>query len=182
MNNKSDIRKKYILIRKNIVDKSNKSEIIFKKLIELDKYKKAKVIGIYKALASEVNTDMLIDYSLKKRKIVLLPKVTPDGLVFYKNNSKEEFVKSDFGVFEPIGVEENKYSIDQMDLLIVPGVCFDKNKNRMGFGKGYYDRYIKNSDIFTIGICFEEQIIDNLIIEDTDVKMKMVLTDRNIYM
>ena len=71
---------------------------------------------------------------------------------------------------------------NDIDLVIVPGVCFDKEKNRIGFGKGYYDRFLQNANINTIGICFEEQIVENRIpITEYDVKIKKIITDKKIY-
>ena len=61
--------------------------------------------------------------------------------------------------------------------VIVPGVIFDSNNNRMGFGKGYYDRFLKDKKCYKIGICFKEQITDNLPIDDYDIKMDEVVVD-----
>ena len=66
---------------------------------------------------------------------------------------------------------------DDIDLLIVPGVCFDKDRNRIGFGKGYYDKYISNNYINTIGLCFSEQIVDYINHDSHDVKINKVITD-----
>ena len=104
-------------------------------------------------------------------------------LKFYKIKSlKEKFIKSNFGVEEPIENEINYINQKDIGLIIVPGICFDKEKNRLGFGKGYYDRYLQNENINTIGICFEEQIVENIIpTTEYDVAMKKIITDKKIY-
>lgn len=180
--NKEIIRKKYIEIRKNIENKDVKSEIIFNKLISLDLYKEANVIALYNNLKSEVDTSKLIKYSLKIGKTVLLPRVVNNNLKFYKVTFNDELIKSSFGVFEPSENENNYVSSKKINLMIVPGVCFDKSKNRMGFGKGYYDRYLENTNINTIGICFDEQIVSKLPVNKNDIRMKMIVSDSKVIM
>ncbi len=175
---KNDIREEYKNIRKNVIDKDNKSKIITNKIIDLKEYKDSKIIALYKNLNSEVNTEYLIDYSLKNNKIVYLPKVIGNDLVFYKTNNLD-FEKSDFGIEEPISNEI--IESDKIDLFIIPGICFDKYKNRIGFGKGYYDRVKYNKKAIKIGICFDEQLYQNRIKTDEfDIKMDKVITNKKI--
>ena len=75
---------------------------------------------------------------------------------------------------EPIGEEYT----GNIDLIIVPGVIFDREKNRLGYGKGYYDRYLSNKDIYKIGICFSDQVIDLLPSESHDIKMNIIITEK----
>lgn len=173
---KKELREKYILIRKEVKDKQGKSNIIFERIINSEEYNSSRVIGLYKSLPSEVNTDKLIEYSLND-KVVLLPRVEGNDIVFYRVFNNHDYVKSDFGIYEPDRGER----IDSIDLLIVPGVCFDKDRNRIGFGKGYYDRFLGNKNIKTIGICFEEQVIDHFETDEHDKRLNMVITDKNIY-
>ena len=139
MESKEVLRKKYISIRNNIQNKEEKAKIITRKVIADEMYKEAKIVALYKSLASEVSTEELIRQALLDGKIVALPRIYFDDLRFYKISLDDSFNKSNFGVEEPEEKEENFINKDQIDLVIVPGVCFDKNKNRMGFGKGFYD-------------------------------------------
>lgn len=177
--NKNELRKKYLLIRKEVQDKLDKSNSIFNKIINSEEYKTSRVIGLYKNLPSEVDTNELIDYSLKNRKIVLLPRVEGDSLVFYRVFNNSDFEKSSFGIDEPIPEPANYFS--RIDLLIVPGICFDKSRNRIGFGKGYYDRFLDDKNIRTIGVCFDEQISDDIEVEEHDKKLDKVITDKRIF-
>lgn len=183
MTDKDNLRKKYLILRKSILDKDNKSKIIANKLINTKEYINAKTIALYKNLDSEVNTNELIDYSLKLNKVVILPKVINNDLYFYKYNIKDKLIKSNFGVLEPIDNINNLVNINNIDLIIIPGICFDKYKNRLGFGKGYYDRYLMNKNIKKIAICFDEQILKEDIIPTNkyDIKMDIIITDKNIY-
>lgn len=177
---KEKIRKEYILIRNNINNKKEKSNIIKSKVIAEEVYKKAKVIAIYKNLKSEVDTEEIIKHSFKYGKKIVLPKVENESMNFYEIKSiNETLIKSKFGVYEPEGLKEKIIEKEDIDLMIVPGICFDKKGNRLGFGKGYYDKYLENSKIYTIGICFRDQLIQKstLPVNDKDIKMNKVITD-----
>ena len=73
-------------------------------------------------------------------------------------------------------MEENDYE-GKIDLIIVPGICFDKANNRLGFGKGYYDKYLANKNIKKFGICFKEQLLDDIPTDNNDIKMDLIITD-----
>ena len=78
---------------------------------------------------------------------------------------------------EPIG---NSYH-SNIDLIIVPGVSFDNFFNRLGFGMGYYDKYLSKSNIYKIGLCFSEQMVSSLPTQKHDIKMDMIITENKIY-
>lgn len=168
-------RKEIINKRKNIPNKQIKSNIIFHKIIETDIYKKSKTIALYNSLENEVSTKELITYSLNNNKEVYLPKVVGEKLLFYKISSDEEFVLSSFNIKEPKG--DNSKLMKEVDLVIVPGVAFDKECNRMGYGKGFYDRFLENRKTYKIGICFKEQIVEKIITFPHDIKMDEIITD-----
>ncbi len=172
--NKDTIRKEILNKRKNISDKKDKSIIITNTLKNLDIYKKSNIIALYNSLDNEVDTSYLINNS---NKTILLPRVIEDKLIFIKINNDTKYTKSKFGVIEPIG---EKY-LGNIDLIIVPGVSFDKERNRLGYGKGYYDKYLNNKEIYKIGICFNEQMVDLLPVDELDIKMNIVITENGVY-
>jgi len=176
---KHKLREEYRLIRSNIRDKKEKSQIIAEKLKRNETYKKANIVALYKSLECEVDTTEIIEYSIICGKTVVLPKVVGEELNFYKISLEEKLVKSNFGVEEPRGDERNFVDKNKIDLVIVPGLCFDKEGNRLGFGRGYYDRFLRNTGLKTIGICFKEQMINNglIPISDSDVKIWQVITE-----
>lgn len=177
--NKNELRKKYLELRKNIIDRKQKEEEIFNKLINSFEYNSSRVIALYYSLKSEVDTLKLIEYSLNNKKIVLLPRVNGDEMNFYKINTLQNLVKSRFGVMEPLGTFP--FDKKEIELIVVPGVCFDRKLNRIGFGKGYYDKYLSDYNGESIGICFEEQLVSEIKSEETDIKLKKIITDKNIY-
>ena len=163
--------------------KALKSEIISRKIIDSDFYKSAKVVGIYSSISYEVDTSILIKKSIIDGKTVALPKVIDDEMMeFYKIHSFDDI---DVGCF--LGIKEPKVSCEnfidksEIDLMIVPGICFDNDKNRVGFGKGYYDRYLTGVDrMVKVGVCFDEQLMKdkNIPLDEFDVKMDFIITDK----
>lgn len=178
--NKEELRKKYRIIRDNISSKEEKSKQIINNLISTKEYQNSKVIALYYSIKSEVRTEKLIEISLQAKKIVLLPKVEKNNLMnFYPIKSLNDVQNGTFNIKEPISKEI--IGKEKIDLMIIPGICFDKNRNRIGYGKGYYDRYLKETNIKKIGICYEEQITDNISPDSTDISLDNLITERNIY-
>lgn len=169
---KDELRKVMIEKRKNIINKKELSTKIVDKLLSLGVYKKAKVIALYKSMKDEVDTSYLISEALKE-KIVLLPRIIDNKIVFIAVNNDTKYIRSNFDVLEPIG-EVYKGIID---LIIVPGVSFDQELNRLGYGKGYYDKYLGNKNIYKVGICFDKQIANKIPIDNHDIKMDIIITE-----
>jgi len=172
---KDELRKKYLIIRKNIINKEEKSHIITKKITELKEYKNASTIALYNSTENEVSTKELISYSLDQGKKIALPRVHGNTLKFYSISINEDYELSNFNILEPIA-NNNYIEKEEIDLIIVPGICFDKNGNRIGYGKGFYDRYL-TEEMNSIGICFKEQLVDLIPSEKQDKKLKRVITN-----
>ncbi len=154
-----------------------KSEVICTKLknINLD----AKSILLYKALNKEVNVNSLIEYYLDTSK-VFLPKVKGDDMVLVEITKDTKYSLGPFNIQEPIGKELNVEDVD-IDVCITPLLGFDDNLNRIGKGKGYYDKFFAKSNCKKIGVAFEIQKISDVIFEKHDVKLDMVITEDKIY-
>ena len=175
---KNEIRKEYKLIRSNITHKGEKSRKICAVLSELEEYKKAKITAVYSSLEDETNTSPIIESALKSGKTVLLPKIDIGGKMdFFKFSL--ELKENEFGIKEPQGTK--KYAPGEIDLLIMPLVCADENRNRIGFGGGYYDRYLSDYKGKTIGICFDEQISPlPLPCAEHDIKPDIIVSDKRV--
>ena len=170
---KKEIRKEILYLRDNLEERYSKSMIIKDKIMNLDIYKNSNCIALYYSMKSEVDTKELIKESLELGKKVVLPRIiNKNKMIFISVNSDTNYEKNSYGVLEPIGEEESN-----IDLIICPGVAFDKDNNRLGYGRGYYDKYLKDKDIYKIGICYKEQLVDKIDIDDFDIKMDMVITD-----
>lgn len=147
-----------------------------KKLMNHQAIKGAKTIMLYYSMADEVDTHDLIEQLIAMNKIVLLPKMIDNHTIearLYK--SKDDLKEApSYHILEPIG---NIFTnLNQIETIIVPGVSFDKNGNRLGRGKGYYDRFLSQvPNAYKIGLCFDFQIMDDIPAETTDIKMNEVI-------
>ena len=158
-----------------IKNKELKEKVITEKVLNNVKVKNSKNILIYVSMKYEVSTINLIKELFNLNKNIYVPKVIDNYLKFYQINSLEELEISKYGILEPTSNREFKYNKDS--ICIVPGLMFDKNNNRLGYGGGYYDRFLNKYDIYKIGICFKEFLIDKLEIEEHDIKMDLVIID-----
>ena len=161
-----------------------KSDKILSLLIKTDNWKKAKCILAYADFKNEVMTDKIILRAVLECKKVYLPKIKGDEMVFYRIYSIEELIPGYFGIREPIGFEDEKMNpngIKKEILVIVPGTSFDKQCNRIGYGKGYYDRYLKQCSLKnTIGLAYECQIFEKIPHNEEDVPLSFLITEEGI--
>lgn len=173
--NKQILRNKYKEIRKNIKNKEVLDNRIFYKVIELKEYKESKMILIYVSLKDEVDTFKLIEHSLRIGKKVAVPKCEGDNIVFYNINTLSDLQEGSFRILEP---KTNEIINDFSDsICIIPGIAFDKENNRIGYGRGFYDRFLEKYDGTKIGLAYAECICDRIDSESTDIKMDIVITD-----
>lgn len=144
------------------------------KKLEVDPlFKRAHTILLYYSLKDEVQTHDFID-KWSNRKTILLPVVVTDNIELRIYTGKEYLAEGAFHINEPIGQAYTNY--DTIDLAIVPGVAFDENGNRLGRGKGYYDRLLPHIEATKIGICFPFQLLKRIPTEPFDKKMDKIIT------
>lgn len=151
------------------------SELILEKLENHKSFIEAKMVMLYSSLPDEVQThDFLAKWRNEKK--IILPTVVGDDIIPVELTKDTDFAIGDFNILEP----QNEAYTGTYDLIVVPGVAFDKNGNRLGRGKGYYDRFLcKHLEVKRIGICFDFQFVDEVPTEDNDIKMHEVLTIDN---
>ncbi|MCR4879906.1 MAG: 5-formyltetrahydrofolate cyclo-ligase [Bacilli bacterium] len=172
-------KKETRLLIKNIIKaishKDEKSFHIVQKLIPL--LEKYHVIALYAAMKEEVNLDALILYLIKNNKIVVLPRIEENDIHFYQITSLDELVESkdNYHIREPKG--DFIFNKEDIEVIVTPGLAFDKNNNRLGHGKGYYDRYLKEYKGEVIGVSFREQILEIVPHDERDVKVHRVITN-----
>ncbi len=121
-------------------------------------FKSAESIGAYHSFGSETRTDAIIREATMLGKKVSLPRVEGPRISFYGFSSEKNLVKSKLGIMEPLPHGKTK----QLDLVLVPGIAFDRCGHRLGYGKGYYDRYLSESHTFSIGLAYSFQVIDRI--------------------
>ena len=171
---KNEFRKAALQRRRLIIDKEEKSKQIQQQLIDL--CKDYKHIAVYMHLKDEVQTNYFIDECLKRNKEIYIPSCINDELVFHKVNDILNLKVGKYGILESDGEISTNF-----DCMIVPIVACDINKNRMGMGKGYYDKYLqKHLNLNVIGIAFDEQIYDEIPINNHDKSLNMVITPTKV--
>lgn len=180
-----------VLIRKEILSKlrllspeenSRKSEIIKQKLFSMKEFNKSRVVMFYVSMKDEVNTWDMLKEALKIGKRVAVPctaSETDEIIPAEIKDPEKELEIGKYGIYQPGKDSINKIPLDNIDLVIVPGVAFDEEKYRIGRGKGYYDRFLSrvSSRTVTIGICFDFQVVKSLPRKPHDLPVSKVITD-----
>ena len=183
MQEKDFLRKKYFSLRKKKYFEIEKN--FFLPLINLIKekfYNKKINLSIYYPASFELNILKLLKIDYVKRQTILLPVIEENNLMnFFKWKENEVLFVNKYGMLEPI---KSKAVIP--NVIIVPLLSFDNNKYRLGYGKGFYDRYLnrylkKFNNIITIGIAFSFQKYHKLPVNNNDVKLDYILTEKGIF-
>ena len=182
---KRKLRKELIDIRKNIpknevLEKSNK---IKKRLFELDEFKNTSNILFYVSYDNEVYTHDMIKESKKIGKLVIVPFSDKSNrrLILSELNNWDSLKPGSYGILEPQKNKIKKFSIEKIDLIILPGVGFDESGRRIGHGKGYYDNLLKKSkNSLHVGLAFESQIVNRVPIEKHDIPVDKIITEKRV--
>jgi 5-formyltetrahydrofolate cyclo-ligase len=147
------------------------------RLLETPEFSRAKALALYSPILNEVFTEELFQAARRLGKRVAYPRVCGDSLEFVEVTRLEELRPGVLGVLEPAG--SLVLPAGALDLMLVPGVSFDQAGFRLGYGKGYYDRFLHAADRCPclVGFCFDFQLIADLPMESHDVGMNMVVTE-----
>ncbi len=189
MEEKKQIRKRMLALRNAMThdDVVSKSEAIVQKVLQTNEYKEAQNILLYADYCHEVMTRALFEDALLHKKKVYFPK--SDGLTntmeFYQVVSVTQLFEGYKGIREPKADPKKRFVWRQTEdtLVIIPGVAFDTNGYRIGYGKGFYDRYLSDKrPITTMALAFACQITEEMIPTDAyDIKMDKIVTEEIIY-
>lgn len=179
---KNELRKQLKIKRKNIENKTDISNAIFEKLISCDEYKKADQILCYVSYGDEISTNDIIEYSLNIGKKVAVPYCVDDKgtMEFYYINSFDDLVIGSFGIREPSIKKCDKVTNFDNSIIVVPALSFDKNGYRIGYGKGYYDRFLQKHPLKSIGLCYNTLVLDELPIDKYDRNVNIVITEKQM--
>ncbi|MCK9431704.1 MAG: 5-formyltetrahydrofolate cyclo-ligase [Candidatus Omnitrophica bacterium] len=176
---KAEIRSKILLRLKTQKeeDRNRKSKLITVKLLRNKVFKKAKRVMFYIAFGGEVNTEEMIREAKKTGKLICVPVCRKDRETMHPAIFEDhaKLKKGPYGVLEPVAQAE--VNPENLDLIIVPGLAFDKKGNRLGRGKGCYDRFLRSLSVKTpsIGLAFDFQILPLIPTTSCDVSVKEVI-------
>lgn len=196
METKSNLRTT-LLKKRNALSESEKasySSLIFENLKRIPAFCNAEFLLLYASYRSEVSTKEIFDYGKETKKRVFFPKVTGEQMLFYEITSAKDLCLGYQNIMEPTGdtlcfeefcqLEEKKQTSDKQNksCILVPGSVFGKDGHRIGYGKGFYDRYLShNPFLYSIGIGYQLQVIEQCPHEHFDVPLDAIVTEENIY-
>ncbi|SDQ22035.1 5-formyltetrahydrofolate cyclo-ligase [Carnobacterium viridans] len=180
---KQALRKKMISLL-NSISAEEKAEIELKleeNLFRSSEWKSAKRIGVTLSQGFEWNTLGIINKAWKEGKIVCAPKCVPEhkAMIFYDFTSTEQLEKGFHNLIEPKPAQTKRVEKAEIDLVLVPGLIFDEKGYRVGFGGGYYDRFLKDFPNHTIGLICSEQVTSALPIEPFDIPVQKTITEKS---
>lgn len=163
----------------NEIDRKSMSFDIFNRLIQLNEIKNTENICIYVSKDSEIDTRFMIEKFISMNKAVYAPKsdIKSNFMAFYRIKSLNELSVGAFSVLEPDSESERYEKYNRYDVCIVPALSFDLKGFRLGYGKGYYDRFLKDFKGVKIGLCFDEFIKETLPTYDTDIAVDMIISE-----
>ncbi len=173
---KNELRKKFKIYRKTLNTKIL-SQKIKENLVNIPEYINAKNIMTYYSLADEVST---LDYFSDTTKTWFLPKIDGDNLLVLRYD-KNKLMKNRYNIYEPI--ENTANNPQNLDLVIIPAIAVDWNGYRLGYGKGYYDRFLKNlnDSVIKVTLVFSDLFVKDVCPEKHDIKCSIVVTDKGVY-
>ncbi|MDB4777889.1 5-formyltetrahydrofolate cyclo-ligase [bacterium] len=180
--NKSEFRQQAFRVRNNIKNRSRKSANIRARIAGHAKFQTAQSVLLYVSMRSEVVTRQIInDLLATNKKKVFIPYCDGDRLQIFPLLGWDQLERKSFGVLEPKAefLRSTDVKNDPIELTIVPGVAFDHELNRVGYGKGYYDKLFSQTlpDSYRLAIAFTEQIFENVPNTALDIPMHEILTE-----
>ncbi len=175
MSDLTKIRQREELRRIALVNHAADSAAVVESLVqELDCLPNARIVAAYMALPGEVDLREIFG---RTNKTWVFPRVRGENLHFHRvKNINEEMQVGAFGIMEPRdGLEE--VAVEEVDVFLCPGLGFDRNGGRLGRGRGFYDRMLKQAkpDAVKVGVCFPFQMVDDIVMEEHDVRMDVVV-------
>lgn len=162
--------------RKDIVLKSRK---IAEYINSLDEFKKSNILALYSPIKNEVETRIIFGYAKKSGKKVVYPRVGKKSIIFSFANNLQELIPGKFGILEPPSAARS-LPPEEIEVFIIPGVAFDTNGFRLGYGYGYYDSVLCKVRGILIGLAYRFQVVNNIFPTDRDIRVHKIITDNGV--
>ncbi|NLI93845.1 MAG: 5-formyltetrahydrofolate cyclo-ligase [Peptococcaceae bacterium] len=182
---KTEIRKQILSIRGSIdqVQKEVLNQKIIRQILSLPYYCTAGTVMVYLNAPDEVQTTEIAQHILQSGKRLIVPycgtgEIVPHEIFDLQN----DIAIGKFGIREPRADHRKPISSKDIDFILVPGVAFDREGNRIGFGKGYYDRFLPmlRSDVCIAGLAYSFQIVERIAVQEHDYKMSLLITENGV--
>jgi len=172
------LHRKEILKKRDLLSEeehTSRSKAIMETLFSRPRVKEAKTIAFYLHKGSEVRTSDMIEKALSLGKEVVVP-VTDHKITFFRFSSFGDLQKGKYGILEP----KSRVPASLPDVIIIPGIAFGLCMHRIGYGKGYYDKYLGTSFAYRVGICYDFQVMEKLPTHSNDQRMDEIITEKRI--
>lgn len=182
--NKIEIRKNMLSMRKELSRSifTHSSQAINTAILELDVYKNARKIALYMAVNNEVCLNQVWKHAQQNQKKCYFPKVCEENMHFLPGFNLDQFTTNKWGILEPDKSIQDAIDINELDIIILPLVAFDCKGNRIGMGKGFYDKALKNAiKPALIGAAYDFQKFTKINAETWDIKLDIIATENAIY-
>lgn len=185
-NQKEDLRKEILKARNKLKKEEilKKSQTIEKRLFSLDEFKEAKVVMFYISFGSEVNTHFMVEDSLKIGKKVAVPFCETESQKLgasFITSFREDLEAGAYGILEPKKMKRAETPLSQIELILIPGLVFDLRGHRLGYGQGYYDKFLKEIPWVTVvGLAYELQIVERLPRFPHDIAVSKIITEARL--
>ena len=174
---KKKILRKIIKVRVSAIspeERKKREEILHNNLFSMPEFVAANTVMLFANLPDEIATFSLIDKSIAMGKKIFLPVINGDDMTACE--FKGEYKIGKYDIKEPLTPHSSLLTPHSIDFMLVPGVAFSPNGYRLGRGKGYYDKFLsKQTDLFTVGVCFREQFFLDIPTEPHDIPMRKVI-------
>jgi len=158
-----------------------KGAAITSRLLQMDLYLKAQCLGCYVSVQKEVDTHALIQTALDEAKQLSVPVIgKKPKMRFIEIQNFSELKPASFGLLEPSGADQTEIPPNTFDLIIVPGLAFDRQGNRIGFGAGYYDWFLAQVNAPKVALTYDFQIQEHLSTEPHDIRIDFLVTETDI--
>jgi len=179
---KQSIRSTMLARRRRMLaeDRAVLSRAVQARFLRTPEFLAASTLALYSPVHNEVLTEDVFHAASERGKRLAYPRVGATGLEFVEVAALVEFQRGRFGLLEPTG--HRVLPVDALDLMVVPGVAYDLAGFRLGYGKGFYDRFLHDAARCPqlIGFCFEQQLVDALPVETHDIAMHLLITETRI--
>ncbi|WAM38246.1 5-formyltetrahydrofolate cyclo-ligase [Leuconostoc pseudomesenteroides] len=156
-------------------DKLKHETRLYTQLFNCQLWQDASTVAVTMSMENELNTQPIIDMAINVGKKVFIPRVSKKDLLWF-DYSKNRLSKSNFGILEPNQEVKFAHSLNEIDLMIVPGVAFTPDNYRVGYGAGFFDRVLSKYSKDTISLVLPPQLIDNFSRNQWDMPVKNMLT------
>lgn len=178
---KQGLRKKLIAKRRALPDYRSADAAIARKVLSSAFFQQAEKVLCYVSLPDEVATEPMMKAAWEQGKRVAVPYSDGDCMEFFLINSLDGLHTGAFGVREPDPHSGERLTDFSHSICLVPGLAFTPDGYRIGYGKGYYDKFLKNYPFLSVGLCYNSLILEDLPTEDYDIPVDIVITDQTVF-